>query len=149
MDVAFTTFMAVTVHFNAQRTFELATYASIVLTLARDIKGAAWAKYDRLFRQAAAVNPQLCWHRREQDIWMMSVTEASTLGTARPLASRGSHQPSAPLRYAGSGTGGLVPLTCAATVVCFACQEPGHITRDCPFISTSPKAPATGKPAKP
>ena len=43
--VSFTTFMAVAVHFNANRAFDLATYASIVLTLACDIKGSAWAKY--------------------------------------------------------------------------------------------------------
>ena len=43
--VSFTTFIAVAVHFNANRAFDLATYASIVLTLARDIKGSAWAKY--------------------------------------------------------------------------------------------------------
>ena len=76
--------MAIALHFNANRAFDLATYASIVLTLACDIKGSEWAKYDRPFRQAAAVNPQLPWHRREQDIWMMSVTELTSLATARP-----------------------------------------------------------------
>ena len=35
--VSFTTFMAVAVHFNANHAFDLATYASIVLTLPRDI----------------------------------------------------------------------------------------------------------------
>ena len=148
--VAFTTFMAVTVHFNTQRAFELATYASIVLTLARDIKGAAWAKYDRLFRQAAAVNPQLCWHRREQDIWMMSVTEASTLGTARPPCQQGQPPAQRSTEICRKWNRGACPFNqCRYRHVCFACQEPGHITRDCPFISTSPKAPATGKPAKP
>ena len=82
--VSFTTFMAIALHFNANRAFDLATYASIVLTPAHDIKGSAWANYDRPFCQAAAVNPQLPWHRREQDIWMMSVTELTSLATARP-----------------------------------------------------------------
>ena len=47
--VSFTMFMAVAVHFNANRVLDLATYASVVLTLACDIKGSAWAKYDTLF----------------------------------------------------------------------------------------------------
>ena len=106
-------------HFNAKRAFDLVTYASIVLTLARDIKGSAWAKYDRLFHQAAAVNPQLLWHRREQDIWMMSATEsASLLSQLGPHHSRVYPQHYNPRRCAESGTGGPAPLPSAVTGTC-------------------------------
>ena len=87
--VAYAPYSAATVHFNPKKAFEMAAYSSILLTLARDIRGMAWAKYDRLFRQAAAMNPQLPWHRREQDIWLMSVTESATLAAVRPPSQQG------------------------------------------------------------
>ena len=87
--VSLTNFMAVAVHFNAKQAFDLATYTSIVLTLARDIKGSARGKYDRLYRQAAAVNSQFPWHRLEQDIWMMYVIKSPSLATAQPPSQQG------------------------------------------------------------
>ena len=57
--VAFATYMAVASHFNPSRAFALVAYESIVLNLARDVGGQAWLRYDKVFRQAAAVNPGL------------------------------------------------------------------------------------------
>ena len=71
--VAFSTFMAVTSYFYPSWAFALLAFQSIVLNLARDVGGQAWLIYDKVFRQAAAVNPGLDWHKREQDIWFMSV----------------------------------------------------------------------------
>ena len=145
--VSFTTFMAVAVHFNANHAFDLATYVSIVLTLPRNIKGSAWAK---LFRQAAAVDPQLPWHRWEQDIWLMSVTESTSLATARPPSQQGVPSAQRSTEICRKWNRGSCPFAQGSyRHVCLACQEPGHITRDCPLVSTSPKVPAAGRPAKP
>jgi hypothetical protein len=56
---AFATFMAVTVQFKPERAAALATYMIIVARLAREVAGQVWCHYNRLFRQAAAVNPYL------------------------------------------------------------------------------------------
>ena len=142
-----TTFMAVAVHFNIKGAFDLATHASIVLTLACDIKGSAWAKYDRLFRQAAAVNPQLSWHRREQVIWMLSVTESTSLATAWPPSQQGLPSAQRSMEICRKWNRGSCPFVqCCYWHICFACQELGHITWDCPLVSTSPKAAAAGRP---
>ena len=77
------TYTGVAVHCKPERAFELAAYASIVLNLARDVKGTAWSRYDLVFRQAAAGNHQLPWHRREPDIWLTAAMEASTLPSTR------------------------------------------------------------------
>ena len=132
--------MAVAVHFNANWAFDLATYASIVLTLARDIKGSVWAKYDRRFRQAAAVNPQLPWHRWEQDISMMSVTESTSLANLSTTIH-------GDMQKVEQGVLPLCPVPLPARVLCM--PGAGHITRDCPLGGTSPKAPAAGRPVKP
>ena len=144
--VAFTAFTATTVHFSPRRAFELAAYSSIILTLARDIKGTAWMKYDRLFRQAAAVNPQLQWHRREQDIWLMSVTEsASSLG-ARPPSQQSSPPAQRSVEICKKWNKGYCPFShCRFRHVCYACQEPGHITRECRMVREAPQAPAEAR----
>ena len=57
--VAFLTYMTVTSHFDPSWAFVLSAYQSIVLNLARDMGGQAWLSHDKVFRQAAAVNPGL------------------------------------------------------------------------------------------
>ena len=148
--VAYATYSAATVHFNPKRAFEMAAYSSIVLTLARDIRGMAWAKYDRLFRQAAAMNPQLPWHRREQDIWLMSATESTTLAAVRPPSQQGLPQAQRSVEICRNWNRGACPFfQCRFRHICATCQEPGHVTPQCPLRAASPKAPATGKAAKP
>ena len=63
---AYATFMAVSVHFQPERAFEMAAYGHIIAGLARDVGGLAWSRYDRTFRQAAAVNHQLPWSKRSR-----------------------------------------------------------------------------------
>lgn len=67
---AFATYTAIVVHFKPQRAFDLAAHTSIIVNLTREGKGTTWAHYDHVFRQAAAMNPELPWNRREQDIWL-------------------------------------------------------------------------------
>ena len=67
--------MAVSVHFDPSRARPLATYMSIVVRLAREVPGQAWQRYNRLFRQAAVVNPALAWDRQEPDIWLAATVE--------------------------------------------------------------------------
>ena len=69
--------MGVTVHFAPHRAAPLATYMAIVARLAREVPGECWLRYDRMFRQAAAVNPALPWDRREPDVWLAAMVERS------------------------------------------------------------------------
>ena len=74
---------------EALRAFELAGYTSIVSNLAREGSGQAWVRYDQLFRQAAATNPELQWHKREPDIWLMAVIDAIGSPSTHPAAQQG------------------------------------------------------------
>ena len=124
--------MAVVVHFRPERAFELAAYTSIVANLARDGRGRAWAQYDRTFRQAAAVNPQLPWSRREQDIWLTAALDASSIPAVCPPASHGTpsaHRSSEVCRNWNSG--GSTYTACHYRHVCSLCQESGHTNREC------------------
>ena len=86
---AFSSYMAVAVHLKPQRAFELAGYTSIFSNLAREGRGQAWMRYDQLFRQAAATNPELQWHKREPDIWLMAVMDAVGSPSTRLVAQQG------------------------------------------------------------
>ena len=37
-------------------------------------EGNAWLGYDRRFRQAAAVNPQMQWSKTDTDLWHLAFT---------------------------------------------------------------------------
>ena len=76
---------------TAPAAFSLAAYMSIVTGLARRINGQAWCRYYQVFRQAAATNPSLEWHRRDADIWLMALADppnsSTTVSRALPAAS--------------------------------------------------------------
>ena len=137
--VAFATYTRVAVHCKPERAFELAAYASIVLSLARDVKGTAWSRYDLVFHQAAAGNHQLPWHRREPDIWLTAAMEASALPSTRPA----SHLDQ-PLAQRSSqickrwNRGSCTYPLCKYRHVCFGCGESTHVTRDCPERAAQP-----------
>ena len=86
---AFSSYMAVAVHLKPQRAFELAGYTSIVSNIAREGRGQAWMRYDQLFRQAAAANPELQWHKCEPDVWLMAVMDAVGSPSTRLVAQQG------------------------------------------------------------
>lgn len=137
--VAFATYTGVAVHCKPERAFELAAYASIVLNLARDVKGTAWSRYDLVFRQAAAGNHQLPWHRREPDIWLTAAMEASALPSTRPA----SHLDQPPAQRSSQickrwNRGSCTYPLCKYRHVCFGCGESTHVTRDCPELAAQP-----------
>ena len=135
---AFATYTAVAVHFKPQRAFDLAAYTSIVINLAREGKGAAWSRYDRVFRQAAAVNPELPWNRREQDIWLTSALDTSFIPATHSAPQQG--QPPAqrvPEICRKWNKGSCTFPQCRFRHVCFVCLESGHVTQNCPLLSTS------------
>lgn len=135
---AFSSYMAVAVHLKLQRAFELAGYTSIVSNLAREGRGQVWMRYDQLFRQAVATNPELQWHKREPNVWQMVVMDAVGSPSTRPAAQQG--QP--PEDQDKSRTG--AHARCQFRHVCFVCRETGHITKDCPMlVSRSANHPAT------
>lgn len=132
--VAFSTYMAVTSHFDPSRAFALSAYQSIVLNLARDVGGQAWLRYDKVFRQAAAVNPGLDWHRREQDIWFTSAT--TPFGSTQRGPSQSGSPPSQRARVNPDeicikwNQGRCNFPACKFRHVCFLCQG-AHITHRC------------------
>ena len=55
--MAFGTYMAIRVQSKPSLAIPLATYLMIITRLAREAPGEAWQRYDLLFRQASANNP--------------------------------------------------------------------------------------------
>ena len=135
---AFAIFTAIAVHFKPQRAFDLAVYTSIIMNLARESRGSAWSRYDRVFRQAAAVNPGLPWNRREQDIWLTSAMEPSSIPATRPATQRG--QPPSqrlPDICRNWNKGSCTMPQCRFRHACFVCSGSGHVTKECPLLATS------------
>ena len=151
--VAYAIFMAVSAHFDPSRAFALSAYASIVLSLARDIGGQAWLQYDKVFRQSAAVNPSLPWHRREQDVWLMAA--ASAQGSMRPVSrspSQGGAPPPQQGRWNSSdpcrrwNEGRCTLPWCKFRHVCSLCQGAHRALRCYRYASTSNSTPAAAEP---
>ena len=141
---AFSSYMAVAVHLKPQRAFELAGYTSIVSNLAREGRGQAWMRYDQLFRQAAATNPELQWHKREPDIWLMAVMDAVESPSTRLVAQQGQSPADQDKICRRWNRGSCTLPYCRFRHVCFVCREAGHVTKDCPaLVSRSANRPAT------
>ena len=66
--MAFGTYMSIRVQSKPSLAIPLATYLTIITRLAREAPGQAWQRYNRLFRQVSANNPDLPWDRRKPDI---------------------------------------------------------------------------------
>ena len=80
--------MAITVHLQPQQACSLAAYMSIIIGLARHIKGQAWCRYDQGFHQAAATNSSLEWHWRNADIWLTALADPPPTPNSTPTVSR-------------------------------------------------------------
>ena len=131
--LAFATFMAVAVHFKPCLAAPLATYMTIVARLAREVQGQVWLRYDKLFRQAVAVNPALPWDRREPDVGLAAMSEqprpaAFNLTTPRSTAPRGGSETEICKRFT---RGECHSQACKFRHACMLCQSPGHPARDC------------------
>ena len=57
--LAFSTYSAVATHFHPDKAAELITYGNIILRLVREVKGKVCFRYDRAFRQTAAIQPSI------------------------------------------------------------------------------------------
>ena len=131
---AFSSYMAVAVHPKPQRAFELAGYTSIVSNLAREGRGQAWMRYDQLFRQAAATNPEHNWHKCEPDIWLMAVIDAVGSPSTHLTCQQG--QPPADqdkICRRWNRVSCTLPY-CRFRHMCYVCREAGHVTKDCPTL---------------
>lgn len=144
--LAFATFMAVTVQFKPERAAALATYMTIVARLAREVPGQVWCRYDRLFRQAAAVNPSLPWDHQESDIWLAAMAEnprAGDLGSVTvPRTSARGEEVELCRRF---NRGDCPFQHCRYRHACGICRARNHPARDCPLLQT-PVPPAKRPP---
>ena len=127
--LSFATYMAVTVHFAPHRAAPLATYMAIVARLAREVPGECWLRYDRMFRQAAAVNPALLWDRREPDVWLAAMVERSAptggggvvTPRAQPIRALSQHAPASGAKVCWRHHSGSCFGTCKFVHACVRC----------------------------
>ena len=92
--LSFATYMAIRVLTCPSLAAPLATYMAIILRLAHEVPGLAWQRYDRMFCQAVAGNPELPWDRREPDIWLSAIAEQPRPSQAVPSPRTGPKPPS-------------------------------------------------------
>ena len=138
--LSFATYMAVTVHFVPQRAAPLATYMAIVARLAREVPGECWLRYDRMFRQAAAVNPALPWDCRELNVWLTAIVERSAptgggsvvTPRAQPIRALSQHAPAPGAKVCWRHQSGSCFGTCKFVHACVQCLSPNHVVKDCP-----------------
>lgn len=88
--MAFSTYMAIAVQLEPQGAFALAAYMCIAAGLAQRGKGQAWARYNDVFRQAAATNSTCEWHRWDTDIRLMAIADPPPIHTAAQATNWGS-----------------------------------------------------------
>ena len=138
--MAFATFAAATAHYHPERAPSLLIYFGIIMRLAREGGAKTWLRYDRAFRQAAAINPSLPWDRREPDLWLAALSQEPQCPTNPPR--------SFGLSDVTGGNKRAPHLTichrfnkrecnrasCRFTHKCLACQSPSHPALDCPIL---------------
>lgn len=153
--LAFSTYMAVAVHLHPELTRPMVIYLNIVSRLAREVPGLVWQKYDRLFRQAAAVNPNLNWDRREPDIWLAAMAEQASQGTTPTAGATTPTSTSTPGKQSEAkgeicrrfSRGECVSQSaCKFRHACMLCQSSSHAAKDCYIIQPPAKrSPAVGR----
>lgn len=131
---AFSSYMAVAVHFDPGKGRPLATYMSIVALLARDVPGQVWQRYDRLFRQAAAANPALAWDRREPDIWLAATVERPRAPLTPASGSRPQGTDPEPEICRRFSRGECILPYCRYRHICGICRSRSHAARECPLV---------------
>ena len=120
--LAFAMYAAVVAQHNPSRGSSLCTYMMIITGMARQGRPGMWSRYDRAFRQAAALDPSLQWDRCNTDTW---------------LAAEGDEllpRPSAPFEICKRWNRGSCFVPCRFHHACLACRELGHPARDCPTL---------------
>ena len=137
--LAFSTFAALFAQGTPERAPSLMTYMAIILRMARQGRPGMWSRYDRAFRQAAALDPTLQWDRRETDIWLSALSEDNMgppLPPGRLLPPPAMGIPDTSLRPVPEicirwNRGTCIP-PCRYTHRCMTCHDPRHAARDCP-----------------
>ena len=144
--LAFATFAAACSHYHPEMAPKLIAYTGIILRLAREVEGLTWLRYDKAFRQAAAINPALRWDQRQPDIWLASLTGHSSSMGLTPAAPLKEQLPAPPpLKRAPSATescfrwnrGECSSRTCKYMHDCLICHGTTHTARDCPILRPS------------
>lgn len=145
--LAFSIFAAITVQLKPERAVALVTYTTIIARLAREVPGRVWFRYDRLFRQAAAVNPSLAWDRREPDIWLAAMVEhPQPAGSAQVTTSyRAGAQGEETELCRRFNRGECFFQQCKYRHACGICRSRSHPARDCHLLHTPAKRPPPGE----
>ena len=73
--LASSTYSAVATHYHPDKVAQLIAYTNIILCLAREVKGNIWSRYDRAFRQMAAIHPSIRWDCWEPNVWLAAMSE--------------------------------------------------------------------------
>lgn len=150
---AFTVYAAVLARAKPAKSCELFAYMSIVFRMARERQDKAWLRYDELFRQAIAVNPEASWGRRDVELWMMATTPTEE---EEPIADRGSSRVSSTSARRGPLSPEVCRLwnqgqcwmrDCRRRHACILCLSRNHSGRDCPTLRVpSHRPPPPGTP---
>ena len=142
--LAFSTYSAVVTHFHPARANQLITYSNIILRLAREVKGKVWSRYDRAFRQAAAIQPNIRWDRREFDIWLAAMSvynRPSNESTGAVQTTPATKPSSAHHKWANDdeicyrfNRGECTSRSCRFGHKCLVCQSAAHSAKSCPIL---------------
>ena len=142
--LAYSTYSAVVTHFHPAKSGQMITYSNIVLRLAREVKGRVWFRYDRAFRQAAAIHPNIRWDRREPDIWLAAMSEdirppsesagaTQTTPATEPTPACRKRATDDELCYRFN-RGECTSRSCRFGHKCLVCQSAAHPAKNCPIL---------------
>ena len=70
----FNTYLSVMCRTCPEKVPDLLAYQMLIIEASMVYEGNAWLGYDRRFRQAAAVNPQMQWSKTDTDLWHLAFT---------------------------------------------------------------------------
>ena len=115
--------------FHPNRLHELIRYQAIICDLASQYTFSAWSQYDQMFRYQLAYNPELSWHRIDDDLYNRYVRGATLLSLCYLCKGFGHFASSCPNRPASSSAS-LQPFRAPQQ------QRSGHLARGSEPINT-------------
>lgn len=136
----FATFAAATAHYHPDRAPALLIYFGIIMRLAREGGARTWLHYDRVFRQAAAINPSLPWDHREPDLWLAVLSQEPQCPSNPPRSLGLSDTPGGNKRAPHLticqrfNRRECNRTSCRFAHKCLACQSSNHPALDCPIL---------------
>ena len=145
--LAFATYASAITHWTPERATQLIAYSGIIFRLAREVEGSTWQRYDKAFRQTAAINPSLRWDQRQPDIWLASLAGSGPSGIApgKDTSSNAGTPPPAKRAHNGAtaeachrwNRGECFARACKFSHSCIICQSPAHTARECSILRPS------------